>query len=92
MSLLTEEKLIEFIKSGKFCEIFGHTMESYGQGGTTKNLEITLGDNTIHLDQFIIETNSQRCKFCKRHVVYRRDVNNWETQDEGGLKSWEGTS
>ena len=89
MTLLTEEKFVEFCKSGKLCEIFGHTMEDYGKGGTTKNLDITLGDNTIHLDQFIIQTNSQRCKFCKYHTVYNKDNNAWATQDKGGLKTWE---
>jgi len=89
MTLLTEEKFVEFCKSGKLCEIFGHTMESYGQSGTTKNLSITLGGTTINLDQFIIETNSQRCKFCRRHTIYTKEDQNWRTQDEGGLKTWE---
>ncbi len=89
MTLLTEEKFVEFCKSGKLCEIFGHTMEDYGKGGTSKNLDITLGSQTIHLDQFIIETNSQRCKFCRRHVIYTKDSQSWRTQDEGGLKTWE---
>ena len=56
MTLLTDEKYIEFLQSGKFCEIFGHTMENKG-----KSFE-----NEIQMTSFDV------CKFCHRSMTWQR--------------------
>jgi len=90
LSLLTEEKFVEFLKSGKFCEIFGHTMESTGKAYSSMPLSITLDDKTIKLSQENITHHNQQCRFCHRRVLWTKESGTWETQYEGGLEKWNG--
>ena len=90
MSLLTEEKLVDFFKSGKFCEIFGHTMESMGKSYTTPSIQIKDHQGLWKevFFQEVIETNSQQCTFCHYRTVYTKGEKNWRTIKKGGLKDW----
>jgi len=89
MSLLTEEKLVEFLKSGKFCEIFGHQMETYGQSTRPDNLEIRINASTINLSSNNIESHTMKCNFCHRQTIWTKETKVWETQNEGGLENWD---